>query len=111
MCGLFGCVCMRSSRRSLIAILCRAAISCRFQSTMRVAVPSSIQPVSRSAPIGEAMIIVDQTTCATFSSSTGGATAHPSLMPGNRLFERLVTKMVCSGMSVASGVRSGDRNP
>ncbi|MNC89602.1 hypothetical protein D3C83_55640 [compost metagenome] len=78
---------------------------------MRAAVPSSIQPLSRSAPIGDAMIIVDQTTATIFSSSGGGATTHPRRMPGNRLFDRLVTKMVRPGIVAASGARSGDRKP
>ena len=59
-CGLEGCVCRRSPSSRRRAIAWRAAVSCRFHSAMRAAVPSSIQPQSRSAPIGDGMIIVAQ---------------------------------------------------
>ena len=72
-------------------MFCRAAPSCRFQSAMRAAVPSSIHPLSRSAPIGDVLIIVVHTAPATFSRNDGGATTDPSRSPGNRLFDKLVT--------------------
>ena len=43
------------------------------------------------------MIIVVQTAPVTLSSIAGGATTQPSRIPGNRLFDRLVTKIVRSG--------------
>ena len=85
--------------------------SCRFQSAIRAAVPSSIQPLSRSAPIGDALIIVAHTAPAIFSSIAGGATTQPSRRPGNRLFDRLVTNTVRCGISGASGVRLRRQEP
>jgi len=78
---------------------------------MRAAVPSSIQLLMMSAPIGDVLIIVAHTADVTFSTSDAGGTAHPRRRPGNRLFDRLVMKIVRSGSNAASGSRSGDRNP
>ena len=110
-CGLEGCVCSRSPPSSRRAIAWRAATSWRFHSAMRAAVPSSIQPQRRSAPIGDGMIIVAQIAPVIFSSTAGGATAQPTRSPGKRLFERLVRKIVRSGMSEMSGGRSRAWNP
>jgi len=61
---------------------------------MRAAVPSSIHPLNRSAPIDEVVIIVAHTALTIFSMMPGGATAQPSRIPGNRLFDMLVTNTV-----------------
>ena len=57
------------------------------------------------------MIIDAHTAPTMLSSISGGALTQPRRIPGNRLFDRLVTYAVRCGISAASGAFSGDTKP
>src|SRR3989442_12983826 len=56
---------------------------------MRAAVPSSIQLLMMSAPIGEVLTIVAQSAEMIGSSSGAGGTTQPTRGPGEGVFDRV----------------------